>query len=111
MLNEIDYIVYEVRHCGEPIYIGSGKEGREEHVRSGCSHNPELNKLFFSDPDNIVVTVVRNKLTKEESLQLEKEYIEAYEPRFNVVYTKRHSKVIRDGRKTTSRRKSFRSKD
>lgn len=111
-MTDIDYIVYEVRYNGIPIYIGSGKVGREEHVRSGCSHNSDLNKLFFTDPDNIVVTVIRDNLTKEESLQSEKEFIEAYEPQFNVVYTQRHSKAIRDGRKkTTNRRKSFRSKD
>ena len=30
MTDSNNYIVYEVRHNGVPIYIGSGKEGREE---------------------------------------------------------------------------------
>ena len=29
MTDSNNYIVYEVRHNGVPIYIGSGKEGRD----------------------------------------------------------------------------------
>ena len=42
---------------------------------SGHSHNPELNKLFFTEPENMAVTVIREGLTKEESLEIEKEFI------------------------------------
>ena len=110
MTDSNNYIVYEVRHNGVPIYIGSGKEGREEHVRSGCSHNVELNKLFFTEPDKMVVTVIRENLSQEESLEMEKSYIQAYETKFNVVWTKRHKQAIANGRKTKHRPKSFRSK-
>lgn len=103
------YIVYEVRHLGIPVYIGSGKEDRYEHVKSGKSHSIDLNRLFFSDPDNVVVTILRDQLTKEESLEIEKEYIQAYEPIYNIVYTKRHKQAIVNGRKSKSRRKSYRS--
>ena len=88
-----DYIIYEVLHNGIPVYIGSGKPDRYKHVKSGCSHNPELNKLFFEDADNIVVQILRDCLTKEESLEYEKEYIQAIHPVFNKVHTRRNKKV------------------
>ena len=110
MDEELTYEVYEVRLKGIPIYIGSGVSGRHEHVRSGCSHNVELNKLFFAEPDKMVVTVIRENLSQEESLEMEKSYIQAYEPKFNVVWTKRHKQAIANGRKTKHRPKSFRSK-
>ena len=110
MNGELTYEVYEVRLKGIPIYIGSGHSGRHKHVRSGCSHNVELNKLFFAEPDKMVVTVIRENLSQEESLEMEKSYIQAYEPKFNVVWTKRHKQAIANGRKTKHRPKSFRSK-
>ena len=68
------YIVYEVRHLGIPVYIGSGiQDVRSQHVKSGKSHSIDLNRLFFTDPDNVVVTILRDQLTKEESLEIEKE--------------------------------------
>lgn len=91
---ETKYEVYEVLHKGIPIYIGSGVSGeRHKHVKSGKSHNPELNKLFFEDPDNIVVQVLRDDLSKEESLEIEKEYIQATEPKLNIIHTRRNKKV------------------
>jgi hypothetical protein len=104
-----DYIVYEVRRNNIPIYIGSGKKGREEHVKSGSSHNPELNKLFFTVPHELVVTIIREGLSKEESLEMEKSYIQAISPELNIVYTNKHSKAIIDGRKKRNRSKSYRS--
>ena len=88
------YEIYEVLHNGIPVYIGSGKQGeRHLHVKSGKSHNPDLNQLFFTDPDNLIVQVLREDLTKEESLEYEKEYIQAIQPKFNIVHTKRNKKV------------------
>lgn len=88
-----DYIIYEVTHNNRVVYIGSGKPGREEHCMSGRSHNPELNKLFFTEPENMNVTVIREGLSKDESLEIEKEFIQATEPRFNKVHTNRNRKV------------------
>ena len=68
MDEELTYEVYEVRLKGIPIYIGSGVSGRHEHVKSGSSHNPELNKLFFTVPHELVVTIIREGLSKEEHL-------------------------------------------
>ena len=41
----------------------------------------------------MAVTVIREGLTKEESLEIEKEFIQATEPKFNKVHTNRHRKV------------------
>ena len=110
-MSEKLYEIYEVSYKGQVVYIGSGLQGvRSLHVRSGCSHNVELNKLFFTEPDKMVVTVIRENLSQEESLEMEKSYIQAYEPKFNVVWTKRHKQAIANGRKTKHRPKSFRSK-
>ena len=88
------YEIYEVVYNGIPIYIGSGKQDqRHKHVKSGISHNPKINELFFNDPDNIVVQVLRTGLTKEESLEYEKEYIQAIHPQYNIVHTPRNKKV------------------
>lgn len=92
---ETDYIIYEVLHNGIPVYIGSGKPERFKHAKSGCSHNADLNKLFFEDGDNVVVQILRDSLTKEESLEYEKEYIQAIHPKFNVVHTRKNKKVGR----------------
>lgn len=83
------YIVYEVLYNGVPVYYGSGKVGREKHVTSGRSSSPDLNKLYFNDPSNIRVNILRDNLTKEESLQLEKEYIDAIQPLYNKQYKRR----------------------
>lgn len=86
--------IYEVLYNGIPVYIGSGEQGvRHLHVKSGKSHNPKLNELFFKDPDNIVVQVLREGLTKEESLEYEKEYIQAINPEFNIIHTQKNKKV------------------
>lgn len=104
-----NYIIYEVQYNCIPVYIGSGKQDRYEHVKSGKSHNVELNKLFFTEPDKLSVVILRNNLSKEESLELEKNYIQSYEPKFNIVHTKRHKEVIVNGRKSKGKRKSHRS--
>lgn len=84
-----NYIIYEVLYKKRVVYIGSGRPEREKHVTSGASHNADLNKLFFTDPDNIQVNVIRTDLSKEESLLMEKEYIQAVEPQFNKAHTSR----------------------
>ena len=110
MSENVSYIIYEVLHNGIPIYIGSGLQGvRHLHVKSGASHVPALNKLFFEDADNMIVNILRDGLSKEESLELEKSYILAIKPEFNTVYTDNFRKAVINGTKNKSRRKSFRS--
>ena len=90
-----DYIVYEVLYLNKCVYIGSGSlsKKRHEHAKSGKSHNPDLNRLYFTDPDNMVVNIIREGLTKQESLEMEKEYIQATEPIYNKALTSRTRKV------------------
>lgn len=95
----MDYVVYEVAYKDKVVYIGSGTKDRSLHPVSGKSNNVELNRLYFTDPDNLKVTIIREGLTKEESLEMEKGFIMATEPIYNKVYTKRGSK--------TGRRKRF----
>ena len=79
---------------GVTVNIGSGIQGiRHLHAKSGASHNAELNKLFFEDPDYLVVQILRTDLTKEESLEMEKEYIQATQPKFNTVHTSKNKKI------------------
>lgn len=80
------HIVYEVRLDNKPIYIGSGIIGREAHALSGASHNPKLNEYFFTQKEKMSVVILRENLTKIESLELEKEYIEAIDPECNKIY-------------------------
>ena len=104
------YEIYEVLHKGIPIYIGSGLQGvRHLHAKSGASHIPALNKLYFEDGDNMIVNILRDGLTKEESLEYEKEYIQAIKPEMNTIHTGK-PKVVSNGTKQKTRRKSFRSK-
>lgn len=91
-----EYIVYEVLYEGRTVYIGSGLPGRELHAKSGCSHNAGLNKLFFTDPDNMIVNIIREGLTRDESLEAEKGFIQATEPEFNIALTSRRKKGKRE---------------
>lgn len=93
------HIVYEVRLNNKPIYIGSGIKGREAHAMSGASHNPKLNEYYFTQKDNMSVVVLRDDLTKTESLELEKEYIQAIDPECNKVHV---NKRVLNNRKSKS---------
>lgn len=109
-MSEKLYEIYEVSYKGQVVYIGSGLQGvRHLHVKSGKSHSVELNKLFFTDPDNVVVILLRDCLTQEESLEIEKEYIQAYELKFNIIHTKRHRVSIINGKKSKPKRTTYRS--
>ena len=89
------YIVYEVRLKGRTVYIGSGLPGREKHTL-GASSNPKLNELYVLNKEEMETVVLRTGLTKQESLELEKEYITASDPICNTHHV---FKRIRDKRK------------
>lgn len=96
----MDYVVYEVTYKDEIVYIGSGSKTNKRYLHpiSGKSNNVELNRLYFSDPENLKVTIIREGLTKEESLEMEKGFIQATEPMYNKVYTRRSNKGNRHKR-------------
>ncbi len=93
------YEVYEVTYKGKCVYIGSGegavgnKPARHEHVKSGKSSNAKLNELFFKDAENVKVIVLRDNLSKEDSLELERDFIMASEPKFNIQHNQKNHKV------------------
>lgn len=86
------YEVYEVTYKGKCVYIGSGEKNRHLHCMSGSSHNPKLNELFFKDPVNMRVLVLREGLSQEDAIESEKEFIMASEPEFNVVHNQKNNK-------------------
>lgn len=88
-----NYEVYEVTYKGRVVYIGAGLMGRSSHCKSGASHSAKLNELFFKDGDNMVVTVLREGLSQEESLESEKDFILASEPEFNITHNQKNNKV------------------
>ena len=109
-MSEKLYEIYEVSYKGQVVYVESGLQGvRHLHAKSGASHIPALNKLYFEDGDNMIVNILRDGLTKEESLEYEKEYIQAIKPEMNTIHTGK-PKVVSNGTKQKTRRKSFRSK-
>ena len=109
-MSEKLYEIYKVSYKGQVVYVESGLQGvRHLHAKSGASHIPALNKLYFEDGDNMIVNILRDGLTKEESLEYEKEYIQAIKPEMNTVHTGK-PKVVSNGTKQKTRRKSFRSK-
>lgn len=99
MSNSDIYIVYEVRLKGRTVYIGSGLPGREKHTL-GASSNPKLNELYILNKEEMETVVLRTGLSKQESLDLEKEYITASDPICNYqhVFKRVRDKRKRDGK-------------
>lgn len=89
-----NYIVYEVLYNKRTVYIGIGSSyERVKHVKSGKSHNPKLNELFFKDGENMYVNVICENLTKDEAMEKEKDFIAAYEPEFNIIHNPSNKKI------------------
>lgn len=96
---ETEYVVYEVTilneetNINEVVYIGSGTRSRSQHAKSGKSTSVQLNEAFFKNPSLMNIIILREGLTKSESLELEKEYITATLPKFNIQHNPKRSKV------------------
>ena len=88
-----NYEVYEVCYKGRCVYIGSGEKNRHLHALSGKSSSVKLNELYFTDRDNITVLVLRENLSKEEAYELEKDFITANEPEFNIQHNNSKKKI------------------
>lgn len=93
------YVVYFVYHKDELVYIGEGTPTRPSHATSGVSQSYELNKLHFTDPDNVSVVVKYRFDTKAEAVAEEKHLIKALTPKFNVAGTKLDMRVEKMTRK------------
>lgn len=87
MNKELDHYVYVLEYKGKPIYIGSGRKSRINHVFSGCSHNKYLNEWFFyHDKELASLRKVREHLSKDESIGHEFSLILEYRPILNIDY-------------------------
>lgn len=86
IMSEGLYEVYVCKHNDEIVYIGSGKHGRHKHCVSGVSQNYGLNKLHFSDPNNVKVEILMYVNTKAESFEVEKSLIKLHKPIYNDVF-------------------------
>lgn len=95
------YVVYCAKLEDKIIYIGSGPFGRQKHCVSGCSHVYALNNLHFKGVV-IDVSILRYGLTKEESLSIEKEFIQAYLPIYNKVHNKARNGEPKNRRLSTN---------
>lgn len=95
-----NYLVYAVTLGGEILYVGSGIKGREKHTTSGTSHVYELNKLHFEGAD-LIIKILAQDLTKEESLKKEKETILLKRPSLNKVFLKGKNEGINNANLST----------
>lgn len=84
------HYVYVARLEGQIVYVGQGYGKRYLHCRSGCSHNRELNRLYFSGVE-VEVAIHKDGLSKGHATGMEKQLIELVEPycnqrRYNVSF-------------------------
>ena len=92
----------------EIVYIGSGKLNRHKHCNSGISHVYELNKLHF---EGVVFDVKVQKFkTRKTALNKEIELIKKHLPKFNKVYTPKHTDKVSYMEKCRKFREVFKSK-
>lgn len=82
------YYVYAVFVGSEIVYIGSGTHHRYNHAISGLSNSSLLNKHFFTEPNTMDIIIMRDGMSKEHSLGLEKSMIVDISPRYNVQYNR-----------------------
>ena len=84
--NSSDFIVYVARYDGEVMYVGEGKDGRQNHITSGTSHLYEANRYHFSGME-VSVDIVGRYSTKEEARFMEKSMIQTCKPIWNKIDT------------------------
>lgn len=81
-----EYVVYVARYGGEVMYVGEGKDGRQDHITSGTSHLYEANRYHFSGME-VSVDIVGKYSTKEEARSMEKSMIQTCKPIWNKIDT------------------------
>lgn len=76
------YVVYNVLVNNEIVYVGSGRDGRQNHPLSGCSNVYEFNKLHF---EGVILTVntLEQFSNKEDALEYEQRLILELNPKYN----------------------------
>lgn len=83
-VNTDKYYIYCGKLDGEIIYIGKGIGKRYLHIKSGKSHNANLNRLFFCNNNPVEVEILLGGIsTEEQAIRLEKEFILEFNPVYN----------------------------
>ena len=75
-MEKFPYCVYLVKCCGLVVYVGQGELSRSLHVKSGKSHNQNLNELIFrrqvlGEPDiqveiNTLISIYKSNARKRD---------------------------------------------
>jgi len=79
-----NYYIYGVKFNNEIIYIGKGIGKRYLHVKSGSSHNRELNRIYFCNENSAEVFLILGGIKDSEQVdRLEKEFIIEFNPKYN----------------------------
>ena len=81
-----EYIIYYTTYKDIIVYIGMGLKGREAHTTSGTSHSYGLNKLHFTDPNNVKTKLLTSFETREEALLFEQKLVLEFKPSYNTEY-------------------------
>jgi len=78
-----EYYVYVAKDVDDKVvYVGSGKGARIDHVNSGHSHNPDLNRYVLTTAP-FVVEKVFESLSKADSLIHEQLIQDLHKPLYN----------------------------
>lgn len=77
------HIIYYTTYKDVIVYIGAGQPNRYKHTTSGVSHVYQLNKLHFTDPENVNTTILKGCVSLEEALEEETKLIKEFKPKFN----------------------------
>lgn len=82
---DLDYYVYTLSYYDRLLYVGSGRLNRIDHVLSCKSHNQYLNRFVAIGYLNEGISLIKIKenLTLDESLTIEKDLIFDQCPLFN----------------------------
>lgn len=78
------YYVYCATANGVTYYIGSGTGDRYKHVVNGKSHNPHVNRHYFTLEPKLCVEVYIDCLSEEFARRLESKLIASMKPVYNV---------------------------
>lgn len=77
------HIIYYTTYKDVIVYIGAGQPNRYKHTTSGVSHVYQLNKLHFTDPENVNTTILKGCVSLEAALEEETKLIKEFKPKFN----------------------------
>lgn len=81
------YYIYVVLNTeNEVVYIGKGINKRYTHVKSGSSHNKELNRHYFCNGNDLTVKILQYFDNEKEVIKQEEWLIKFLKPIYNIAY-------------------------